>query len=353
MADDEDNPFMRIRTFPCEQCGRKFKQESLAKHRKVCKNITKPRKMFDSGRQRAQNSDVNYRKTKETLRVQIEGEKPVEAVRNTSNWREKHNEFIRSIRAARGVTEALRTGAPLPKNEPSAVPSDYVNCQFCGRNFNRNAAERHIPFCENQSKRQKANTSANQKQVVRNKPVPAPQRKQSSEAYGYANGGQSEYARPRNYGSGNQGAIAGGSGYSTSNGTGSGGTRKPIRYEARNYDSDYADSGGAYAKKNRATVAANGTRTIQKSNDQMLRTGRNLTNSELNALARNRSGNSQRESPKNSRDPSVNRRAAVAPQRATHARYQENYGAKFCHECGSEFPVEWARFCSFCGSGRA
>lgn len=294
---------MRIKTYPCDLCGRKFKQESLVKHRKVCKNITKPRKIFDSGRQRADGSDVNYKITRETRRVQIEGEKPVEVVKNSSNWREKHNDFIRSIRAAKGVTEAIRTGAPLPKFEPSAVPSDYVNCQFCGRNFNRNAAERHIPFCENQSKRQKINTSANPKQVVRSKPVPAPQRKQSSEAYGYANGGynQNEYSRPRNYG----GVASGGSGGGYSNGTGSGGSRKPIKYEAQNYDSDYADSGGAYSKKNRAAMATNATRTIPKSHDQMLRTGRNVVNSELNALARNRSGNSQKESPKNSRDPSI------------------------------------------------
>lgn len=291
---------MRIKTYPCDQCGRKFKQESLGKHRKVCKNITKPRKIFDSGRQRADGSDVNYKKTKETLKVQIAGEKPIEAVKNTSNWREKHNEFIRSIRAAKGVTEAIRTGAPLPKFEPSAVPSDYVNCQFCRRNFNRNAAERHIPFCENQSKRQKINTSANQKQVIRNKPVPAPQRNQSSEAHGYTNGhyNSNEHSKPRNY-------AGTGGGYSMQNGGGSGGTRKPIRYEARNYDSDYADSGGAYSKKNRAALVNNTTRTIQKPNDQMLRTGRNIINSELNALARNRSGNSQNESPKNSRDPSI------------------------------------------------
>lgn len=38
---------------------------------------------------------------------------------------------------------------------------DYVNCQYCGRNFNQAAAQRHIPFCESQSKRQKGNLSAN------------------------------------------------------------------------------------------------------------------------------------------------------------------------------------------------
>jgi hypothetical protein len=27
---------------------------------------------------------------------------------------------------------------------------DVVNCQFCGRNFNKNAAKSHIPFCKGQ-----------------------------------------------------------------------------------------------------------------------------------------------------------------------------------------------------------
>jgi hypothetical protein len=46
-----------------------------------------------------------------------------------SNWREKHNEFIKSVRQARNVDQAIKTGAPLPKFEPSAVPSglDFLN----------------------------------------------------------------------------------------------------------------------------------------------------------------------------------------------------------------------------------
>jgi hypothetical protein len=134
----------------------------------------------------------------------------------------------------------------------------------------------------------------------------------------------------------------------------------------------------------------------------MLRTGRNTTNSELNALARNRGGTSQKESPINryiikynniqtkklkficsSRDTSTRR----VPQQQQQAPTQAQNGArgtnsyargnggsgsgggggggsqqqngegvggssKFCHECGSEFPVQWARFCSFCGDRR-
>ena len=47
------------------------------KHRSVCKTSTKSkRKVFDSGRQRAEGSDVIYSKTKETKKIQILGEVP-------------------------------------------------------------------------------------------------------------------------------------------------------------------------------------------------------------------------------------------------------------------------------------
>lgn len=63
-----------------------------------------------------------------------------------SNWREKHQQLIQSIRQARSVTQAMKQGGPLPTYRPSGVPSDYVNCPYCRRNFNRNAADRHIPL---------------------------------------------------------------------------------------------------------------------------------------------------------------------------------------------------------------
>ena len=47
------------------------------KHRNACKSNTKSkRKVFDSGRQRAEGSDVIYAKTKETKKIQILGEVP-------------------------------------------------------------------------------------------------------------------------------------------------------------------------------------------------------------------------------------------------------------------------------------
>ena len=40
----------------------------------------------------------------------------------------------------------METGAPLPKQTPAQIPSDYVQCDFCQRHFNKHVAERHIPL---------------------------------------------------------------------------------------------------------------------------------------------------------------------------------------------------------------
>ena len=49
------------------------------KHKNICAKTSKKlanRKIFDSGKQRAEGSDVVYAKTKETKKVQILGQKP-------------------------------------------------------------------------------------------------------------------------------------------------------------------------------------------------------------------------------------------------------------------------------------
>lgn len=62
----------------------------------------------------------------------------------------------------------------------------------------------------------------------------------------------------------------------------------------------------------------------------------------------------------NSRDPSQNRRQVAAQQNGTKNTYAKpqpaadtsSSGSRYCHECGYEFPVQWARFCSYCGDKR-
>ena len=77
-----------------------------------------------------------------------------------SNWREKHEEFVNNLRAARGVASAQKTGGPLPPPPPPAANPDYVQCPHCSRRFNEHAAERHIPFCKEQKSRLTNSSSA-------------------------------------------------------------------------------------------------------------------------------------------------------------------------------------------------
>jgi len=38
-----------------------------------------------------------------------------------SNWRQKHEDFVRTIRAARGVQAAMDRGEPLPPPPPPSI----------------------------------------------------------------------------------------------------------------------------------------------------------------------------------------------------------------------------------------
>eukprot|EP00058_Branchiostoma_floridae_P002947 XP_002588435.1 hypothetical protein BRAFLDRAFT_63383 [Branchiostoma floridae] len=129
------------------------------KHGRICrKNAQKKRKVFDSGRMRAQGTDIPVNKT---LRTQPLGTQPktkndVSKQTNPvkqSKWRQQHEEFIRSIRAAKETDVAIKTGKPLPPPPPPVVNPDYVQCPHCERRFNEAAAERHIPKCADMKKR--------------------------------------------------------------------------------------------------------------------------------------------------------------------------------------------------------
>ncbi|XP_037090916.1 zinc finger C2HC domain-containing protein 1A-like, partial [Pollicipes pollicipes] len=67
-----------------------------------------------------------------------------------NRWRQRHEEFIGAIRAAKQVQRHLAAGGrlqDLPPPPPSDY-SDYVQCPYCSRKFNEAAAERHIPRCQ-------------------------------------------------------------------------------------------------------------------------------------------------------------------------------------------------------------
>ncbi|KAL8589143.1 hypothetical protein ACOMHN_052481 [Nucella lapillus] len=150
--------------YPCRICERQFFKESLAKHENICaKNAAKKRKVFDSSKQRADGTEVTHRQLKQTKKKEVAAPK--------TNWRAQHEDFINTVRAARGVSRAMAAGGPLPPPPPPSINPDYIQCPYCSRRFNRQAAERHINFCKEQSQRINAhpppNATAKAKQATR------------------------------------------------------------------------------------------------------------------------------------------------------------------------------------------
>ncbi|XP_035537985.1 zinc finger C2HC domain-containing protein 1A isoform X2 [Morone saxatilis] len=129
----------------CNTCKRCFFPKVLEKHAKICqKSTTKRRKVFDSSRQRAEGTDIPTLKP-----IKPKAEPP----KKPSNWRKKHEDFIATIRAAKVLTQVMKDGGPLPPPPPPTYDPDYVQCPCCQRRFNQSAADRHIKFCQEQAAR--------------------------------------------------------------------------------------------------------------------------------------------------------------------------------------------------------
>ncbi|XP_019628483.1 PREDICTED: zinc finger C2HC domain-containing protein 1A-like [Branchiostoma belcheri] len=403
---------------PCSTCGRTFVPEVLVKHTRICqKNAQKKRKVFDSGRMRAQGTDIPVNKTQ---RTQPLGTQPKTTPTNSkqSKWRQQHEDFIRSIRAAKETDVAIKTGKPLPPPPPPAINPDYVQCPHCEKRFNETAAERHIPWCAEQTKRipNKKNQDAKSRMNARTQyRAPLPGKKKAaanstsrmtstansaqsrgvSSGYGAQNGARrmpgatslsngSSAATARS--AANRGPAAGGKGRS--------------QYGYQNYDND-SDNDDSYDRRESSP--------LDHGRGVMLRTGR-VNNSppvrQANQRPANRSspanaarrGNSGLMGGMNSRTPtppSVNRgRPPSGPSSATrrknpaanhmsaNSRYDDydeydyqstgdlperltqamrlgsteniagKTASKFCHECGTRYPVPNAKFCCECGTRR-
>ena len=133
----------------CPCCGRSFHPDVIDRHSKICqKNQIKSlkRKTFDSSKMRAKDTDIG--KIQDELKfVPSHMKEKTKLPMKKSNWKAKHDDFIKTIRSARGdpITS--------PKETKAYVNPDYVQCEFCSRRFSESAAERHIPFCKEQQNR--------------------------------------------------------------------------------------------------------------------------------------------------------------------------------------------------------
>ncbi|XP_030370945.1 zinc finger C2HC domain-containing protein 1C [Scaptodrosophila lebanonensis] len=142
-------------TSKCRFCGRSFHSERLQKHEAVCqRTMFTKRKIFDASKQRVKGTESEKYVKRPMHRAQSQYSSAAQQMSlstgvKKNNWRKKHEEFIQSIRAAKQVQAHLARGgklSDLPPPPPSENP-DYIQCPHCGRRFNQQAAERHIPRC--------------------------------------------------------------------------------------------------------------------------------------------------------------------------------------------------------------
>lgn len=131
----------------CKMCGRSFAQNRISLHEEICvKTMTKKRKQFDPVMSRVKGTELEPFVKKGLSKRETKTKKP----ETKTDWRRKHEDFINTIRYARETQARLAAGGnlnDLPPPPPSDT-SDYVECEHCGRKFNRSAAERHIPICK-------------------------------------------------------------------------------------------------------------------------------------------------------------------------------------------------------------
>lgn len=129
----------------CSHCGRKFLLFRLERHSNACSRMQgSKRKVFDSSKARAKGTELEqYLNWKAPASVKAEPPRK-------SNWRQKHESFIRTLRQAREVQQVIAKGG-----NPSDLPHillaenpDYIQCPHCSRQFAPKVAERHIPKCK-------------------------------------------------------------------------------------------------------------------------------------------------------------------------------------------------------------
>ncbi|XP_007486987.2 zinc finger C2HC domain-containing protein 1A isoform X4 [Monodelphis domestica] len=304
---------------PCKICGRTFFPVALKKHGPICqKTATKKRKAFDSSRQRAEGTDIP---TVKPLKPRPEPPK------KQSNWRRKHEEFIATIRAAKGLDQALKEGGKLPPPPPPSYDPDYIQCPYCQRRFNENAADRHINFCKEQaariSNKGKFSTDTKGKSTSRAQYKPPAFKKTNSP--GTVPSASSRLPQPSNI-SKSVVAVPSSKGSSVSGSFGS-----KLQNLSPSHKGVAAPHSGGSTKARASTPPSLARNSIPS----VLPNKRKTYNAD-----------------------SYTNRSDVDYSSVNGGSFKGNEGnssgqlSKFCHECGTRYPVEWAKFCCECGIRR-
>ncbi|XP_071141412.1 zinc finger C2HC domain-containing protein 1A-like isoform X11 [Mytilus edulis] len=370
---------------PCRICGRQFVPESLSKHEPICrKTAAKKPKVFDSAKQRAEGTEVSYKQIKQSQKKVVKPPK--------SNWRLQHQDFINTVRAARGVTQALERGEPLPPPPPPSINPDYEQCPYCARRFNAKAAERHINFCKEQQSRipnraTKGDPNAKAKMMARNTyQAPRPKAKASPGGAGDSPGyGRAPASQPAGVGRTPPGASNGyGRGGASTRGRSTGTTS----YQAQDYSDNQSNGHDNGMNAGKALRTGRGGRIYQEAKRDIKSASKLGSNNSLlsrriksaDAMGGSKyspggstggkisihGGGNHKEGESgyyssNSETEHVNlqfqRRISSASSSSSthhhhHSSSQSQNMPKFCHECGNKYPIQNAKFCCECGMRR-
>ncbi|XP_052250904.1 zinc finger C2HC domain-containing protein 1A-like isoform X2 [Dreissena polymorpha] len=363
-----DGSKVKLNVSPCKHCGRKFVPESLVKHEKNCLKVQAKRKPFDPAKQRV-TEDLSLKQIKQAQKkAELEKKKQVAAPR--SHWRQKHEEFVRNIRAAKGAQVAMERGDPLPPPPPPSLNPDYVDCPYCSRRFNEKAAERHINFCKEQQKRltskrepsqqEKARAAAKTyvppKPKLKGSPGDAPD---SPIGMGGGYGGGSRGGPPAPTRGGPPAPARGG--YSQAPApapgrSGPSGGRMGNTGPAPS-KSDNGRSPGGYSSAGRGAPAPRGTKATQgyANNDSSLRGG--LEDKPGHSQLAKLNGQQTNEQILQASDlgyHSGSHDHELSSKRSLMARKMRptSAAAKFCHECGTQYLSSQVKFCTECGLKR-
>lgn len=88
---------------PCAICARTFMPQSLEKHARICERAAaKKRKPFDSAKQRIQGTELAEFQPKQETRRHLD-----ERIASRSSWKKNHDDFLKTIREARGELVSL------------------------------------------------------------------------------------------------------------------------------------------------------------------------------------------------------------------------------------------------------
>jgi hypothetical protein len=139
--DDDQGPAPYEDVNVCRVCHRKFAENRIGHHEKVCASAQKRKKrVFDARKQRFAGTDA----AKFQGGAGEKGKQP-----KKSNFRAEHAKLIAQMRCERVVpddNDQAGAGGRVAKPKYVEPEDDRVTCPHCNRQFAEQADERHIPI---------------------------------------------------------------------------------------------------------------------------------------------------------------------------------------------------------------